>query len=160
MVVRLARTSRVVTFSLVRRLPVLLVLACVAAQPATRGALLATALTIATHGSHHAHSVSVVADEGHFDLVFSHHESGGHDHGDAPHGEDGTTSLDEGDHVLHLSGDDAAGAGSRRAGLDPAPPLAMAIAIRFAVVPVSHLRAPPQARARSSDHLKTVVLRL
>jgi hypothetical protein len=137
---------------------VLLMLACAVERPVAGSGLLAAAWTLALHG--HAHSLSVVAEEGHLHLVLAHDETAGHGHGGVPHRDDRTTSFSEGDHVFHLSGDDAASTAPRRAAPDPSPPLAAMAALHFDTAPVWLCRPSPEPRARASDHLKTVVLRL
>jgi hypothetical protein len=134
---------------------VLLMLACAAGQLVP--GLLTSALTLALHG--HAHSVSVVAEDGHLHLVLAHDGPGGHEHRGVPDRDDRTTSFSERDHVFELSGDDAASTRPRRAAIDPPPLLAVTLAIHFDT-PLWLLRPSPEPRARSSEHLKTVVLRL
>ena len=140
-----------------RKLFVLLMLACAGAQTATGSALLATALTLGLHGSHHAHSVAVVAAEGHLHLVLSHDAGAEHDHDAFPHPGVSLTSFSEGDHVFDL--EETATATPRRAGLDPAPPLAMVVTTPAAPAPPWVVHSPPEPRARGVDH-RTVVLRL
>ncbi len=141
-----------------RKLAALFLLASAATQPAAGSVLLASALTLWLHGSSHAHAVSVVAEEGHLHLVLSHDEGAERDHGHAP--SHGGPWFAGDDHVFHVTGDDAEVATPRRAAPDPAPALAMAVALPSAPTPARPSRPSPEPRARSSDLLRTVVLRL
>jgi hypothetical protein len=141
-----------------RRLVVPLALACAGAQLAPGSAFLASLLTVGIHRSDHAHVVALVADQGHLHLVLSHGERGGHGHGGARQHDDRSTSPSETDHVLHVAGDDAANTTPRRADIPPASPLA--VAALPTPVPVWVLRPSPEPRARSSESLRAVVLRL
>ena len=143
-----------------RKLVIPLVLACAGAQVAPGSALLARLLTLGIHRGDHAHAVALVADQGHLHLVLSHGERGGHAHGGAPKHDDRQTSPSETDHVFHVAGDDAANRTPRRADISPASPLAVAVSALPTPVPVWVLRPSPEPHARSSDPLRTVVLRL
>jgi hypothetical protein len=142
----------------VRKLVVPLVLAWIGAQSAPGSALLASALTFGLEANGHAHSVSLVADEGHLHLVLSHDPRGGREQG-AEHDGDLAISTAEGEHVLHLTGDDPASSPSRRAGFAPAP-AATTLAVVTGPAPRWLLRPSPQPRARGSESLRTVFLRL
>jgi len=145
----------------IRNLVVPLALACAGLQLAPESVLLASALTLALDASDHAHSISLFADEGHVDLVLSHEELGGHHPGGAHHHGDPRSATSERDHVFHLTtADDAANTMSRRAGLAAGPALATAIAVLPAPTRLWAPRPSPDPRARSSDFLRTVVLRL
>ena len=142
-----------------RKLVIPLAFACAGAQVAPGSAFLAS-LTLGIHRSDHAHAVSLVADHGHLDLVLSHGERGGHAHGGGPQHDDRQTPSSEADHVFHIACDDAANPTPRRADIPPASPLALAVAPLPTPVPVWVLRPSPEPRTRSSDSLRTVVLRL
>jgi hypothetical protein len=143
--------------SWIRKLVVPLVLAWIGAQSAPGSALLASALTFGLQANAHAHSVSLVADEGRLHLVLSHDQRGGHDRA---HDGDLAISTSQGEHVLHLTGDDAASSPSRRVGLAPAP-AATALAVLIGpAAPRWILRPSPRPRARGSESLRTVFLRL
>ena len=144
--------------SRMRRLAALLTLVCAATQPAAGSALLASALTLGLHGSPHAHSVSIVAEEGHLHLVLSHDEGAHRDRGRALNHYG--PSFAESDHVFHMTGEDAAGVSPRRAALDQTPPLSMVVALPSAPMPTWDGRPSPELRVRSSDLLRTVALRL
>ncbi len=146
--------------SWVRKLVLLVVLACAWAQVAPGGMLLASSLALGLHASDHAHSVALVADAGHLHLVLSHDEQTRQDAGGASHHGDRATSAPERDHVVHLTAGDDAATATRRAGLAPAPAVATAVAVLPAPTPMWVLRPSPQPRARSSDSLRTIVLRL
>jgi len=141
-----------------RKLAVPLALACAGTHGASGSALLASTLTL--HASDHAHSVSLVPDEGHLDLVLSHDERGGHDQRVAWHHGDPAASASERDHVLHLTDDDTANTTPRRAGLAAVPAAATAVAMLPAPTLLWVRHRSPDPRARSSDFLRTVVLRL
>jgi hypothetical protein len=144
-----------------RTLVVSLVLACAGLQLAPESVLRAIALTLSLDASDHAHSISLFADGGHVDLVLSHEELGGHHPGGAHHHGDPTSATSERDHVFHLTtADDAANTMSRRAGLAASPALATAIAVLPAPATLWLLHHSLEPRARSSDSLRTVVLRL
>lgn len=143
-----------------RKLVVPLVLACAGTQVAPGAALRASALTLGLHESDHAHSVSLVAEEGHLHLVLSHDERGGQDPGGARHHGDPATSTSERDHVFKLTDDDAANTRPRRASFAPALAIATAVGVLRAPTPLWIVRSSPEPRARSSDFLRTVVLRL
>jgi hypothetical protein len=132
--------------------------------------VLAGALTLGFHGDNHpAHSFSVVAEQGHLDLVLSHRpqeprrgsERGAHDHASTPHHDDLPSLFSEENHVFHLTGDDATRATPRRSVADAVPLLAIA-----AVLPppapraATLLLASPEPRIRGVDYLRTVVLLL
>jgi len=144
--------------SWIRKLVVPLALAWIGAQSAPGSALLASALTFGLQANGHAHSVSLVADEGHLHLVLSHDRRGGRDQG-AAHDGDLAISTTQGEHVLHLTGDDSASSPSRRAGVAPAP-AATTLAVLTGPAPRWVLRPSPQPRARGSESLRTVFLRL
>lgn len=135
-------------------------LACVGAQILPGSALHASALTVGLHASGHAHSVALVAEEGHLHLVLSHDERGDQDQGGARHQSDRATSTSERDHVFELTADDAANTRLRRASYDPAPAIAMAVEVLPAHTPRWVLHHSLEPRTRSSDSLRTVVLRL
>jgi hypothetical protein len=141
-----------------RKLTVLLALACAGTQIAAGSALLMSTLALGFHASDHRHSVSLVADEGHLHLVLSHDERGGQDPGGAWHHGDPTTSVSKGDHVVHLEDNDGVNT-IRRADL-AVPAAAPAVAMLPALSPRSVPHRSPEPRARSSDLLRTVVLRL
>lgn len=144
-----------------RNLVVPLALACAGLQLAPESVLLASALTLGLHASDHAHAISLVAEEGHVHLVFSHDGRGDPDHGVAEHhGDPAATSTSERDHVFHLANDDGANTTSRRAGATTATAAATALAVLPAPALVWVPRRSPEPRARSSDLLRTVVLRL
>ena len=145
----------------IRNLVVPLALACAGLQLAPESVLLASALTLALDASDHAHSISLFADGGHVDLVLSHEDLGGHHPGNAHHHGDPTSATSERDHVFHLTtAGDAANTMLRRAGLAPSPALATAIAVLPAPATLWLLHHSLEPRARSSDSLRTVVLRL
>jgi len=141
----------------IRKLAALVMLVSAVTQPAAGSALLASAAVLGLHRSSHAHSVSVVAEEGHLHLVLSHDDRarGDHDHAPSPSG----PSFAEPDHVFHMTGDDAASATSRRVALDPTPPLAIAVVLPSTPALAWSSRPSPETRARSSDLLRSVVLR-
>ena len=141
-----------------RKLGVLLMLACACASPATGSALLARALMVGLHESPHRHSVSVVAEEGHLHLVFSHDARSEHDHAPLPPGESMRTSFSGGDHVFHLAVADTAS--SRRSPLDSLPPPVLLVALRPPLDAPDVLPPSPETLARGADQLRTVVLRL
>jgi hypothetical protein len=151
-----------VTHPRTRALGALLMLACAALQPAVGSAVLASALTLALHGSDHAHSLALVVDEGHLDLVLA-HDGGGdhpHDHDGAPHSGAPHASPVDDDHVFHVAVDEAAGASSRKLSADPAPLLAAPVARPAPRAALSFYRAPEEPRARGAERIRTVVLRL
>lgn len=139
---------------------VVVALACAAAQVAPGAALLSSALTLGLHASDHAHSVSLVADGGHVQLVLSHEERGHRDGAAGRHHDEQASSISETDHVFRLTDDGAASTATRRAGVAPAPAVATAVPVLPAPSPQWVLRASLEPRARSSDSLGTVVLRL
>lgn len=144
----------------IRKLALPLTLVCAGTQLASGSALLASLLTLGLHDSDHAHSVSLVADEGHVHLVLSHEEQGTHHSRNTSHHGDPATTASERDHVFHLTDDDAASTTRHRPGFEPAPLLAAPVAVFPASTPSWLLRASSEPRARSSDLLRTVVLRL
>lgn len=154
-----------------RNAVVALALTCAAVQVAPVSARLAGALSLGLHATAHSHSASLVVDEGHVDVVLSHeaheaHEERGHGERD-PRGRtlavqhrERATSSSETDHVFHLVADDATGTAPRPAGLAPTPAVARADAISSASTPQRVLFRAPGPRSRSSDALRTIVLRL
>lgn len=146
--------------SWVRKRVLPFVLACAGAQVAPGGMLLASALALGLHASDHVHSFALVADAGHLHLVLSHDERSHQDAGDARHHGDPATSAPERNHVVRLTDGDDAATASRRAGLSPAPAVATAVAALPAPAPMWVPCSSPQPRARSSDSLRTIVLRL
>jgi len=134
-----------------------LALACAGAQVAPGAALLASALAL--HASDHAHSVSVVADEGHVHLVLSHDRRGHRDRASAGHHDERATATSERNHVFHFTDEDAAKT-ARRAGVAPALAAVTAVAVMPGPTPLWVLLPSLEPRARSSGSLRTVVLRL
>jgi hypothetical protein len=142
-----------------RRLPLLLLIACAAAQPAIGSPLVASALGAGIRASDHAHSVELRSDGDHVDIVLSHGERSLHDHL-APCGPEHPADLTEADHVLHVTFGDAASATPRRLLQAHAPALTVAAALPVAAArPAAPVRSA-NAHARGPDHLRTVVLRL
>ena len=137
---------------------VLLMLVCAALQAGSGSTLLASAATLALRATSHDHSVSVVAEAGHRHHVLSHEgEEHRHHEGEPRHAD---ASVSERDHVLHVSGDEAASSGSRRVGIDAVPPLAFAVIVPAPAQPAWMPHPAPAPRARGSDLLRSVVLRL
>lgn len=143
-----------------RKLVLPLALACAGLQVAPGSALLAGLLALGIHRGDHAHAVAIVADQGHLHLVLSHGETGDHEHARAPQHDHRQTSPSETDHVLHIAGDDATNTTPRRVDTPPASPPAVVLAALPSAVPAWVVRLSPDAHARSSDPLRTVVLRL
>lgn len=145
--------------SWIRNLAVPFALACAAMQVVPGSAFLASALTLGFAASHHRHSVSLVAGEGHLHLVLSHEERADRHPEVAHHHGDPAVSASEGNHVFHLTDVEASNTTPRRTALAPAP---------IAIITVAWLPAPsrrsvgprPEPRARSSDFLRTIVLRI
>jgi len=131
-------------------------LACMVAPSATGSPLPIRVLAFGLHG--HAHSVSVLADAGHVDLVLSHDERHDHDHGALQHREDLPPSLAEGDHVVHLAGADAIGAAPRRDAAPAVPPPAPWYAAPFPVPAVARILHPAaHPDGLGARHLCTVL---
>jgi len=143
-----------------RKLTVLLMLACASAQPAPGSSLAVSVFTLGIHANDHAHSVALRLDGDHLDVVLSHGERDAHDHGEAPLDHDHPAGVSEGDHVVHITAGDAANATPRRAVLGATPVLAISVALPVVVAPVWAPSGPLEPRARGVDHLRTVVLRL
>lgn len=145
-----------------RKLVLPLVLACAWVQLLPPSPVLVSLLMLAIHRSDHAHTVSLVADEGHLHYVLSHGERGAHAHQGAPHHGDRATPSSEKDHTVHVAGGDAHSATPRRVGHPSVSPSAVAVA--FALLPTSSatslLRRSPEPHTRSSDTLRATVLRL
>jgi hypothetical protein len=100
-----------------RKLAALLLFAWIAAHPATRAPLLLALLSFGhDHPGGHSYSLSLAEDASHFDLVLSHADAAGHEHGDSP-------GCSEGDHVVHLCGDLALREAGRRHDPGAAPVL-------------------------------------
>jgi hypothetical protein len=151
------------------RLVALLILTCAGAHPAGGFPLLASALTLGLHGDQHAHSFSVVAEEGHVDLVLSHLPQeprrgsgrGAHHHASTPHHDDLSNVFSEESHVFHLTGDDAASATPRRSVANAVPLLAIAVTLPSPGPRAAMLfRRSTEPRIRGVDYLRTVVLLL
>jgi hypothetical protein len=144
--------------SRVGRAALVLMFACAGAQAAGLALLpLAITLLLGTHD--HAHQVSIVSEEGHLDLVFAHGERDGRHGADAsPRGEP-SSSLAEGDHVVHLTSERAQTSPSRRSDLAASCALAFVFALPFPTGR-SARRPLPKARARGTDFSRLVVLRL
>ena len=143
-----------------RRLRAALLLACALAHPAFSSALLASAVTLALHGSAHAHSVELVADDGHVDLVLRHVERRPAERCTAPVHAHQHLSHGESDHVLHVASDDATRNPTRKLWADPTPALVAAPPITPTLERRSEYRTPEQPRFRGSEEIRTVVLRL
>jgi hypothetical protein len=141
-----------------RKAVVPLVIACAGLQMAPGPALLTSAL-ILWHTTDHAHAVSLVAEEGHVDLVLSHEGRGDRDRAPAEHHGERAASTSGSDHVFHLRVD-ATRTAPRPAGVALAPALATAVAILPASAPQWIPIPSLDPRSRSSDSLRTVVLRL
>jgi hypothetical protein len=140
-------------------------LLCALVQPAFSSALLASGVTLALHGRAHAHSVALVADDGHVDLVLSHtdrerHDRGSHDHGNDLVHDDTRLAHGESDHVLHVASDEATRVSSRKLSIDPAPAIVVAPAVEAEPELRPGYRAPEQPRFRGAQRIRTVVLQL
>jgi hypothetical protein len=144
-----------------RKVTALLMLASVATQPAA-GSMLATgALLIVLHGSHHAHAISIVSEDGHRHLVLSHDTAGSFDDNRGAVDTDSPApSFSESEHIFHFASDDPVNTAARRRDAAPAPVVAIAAAPPFASAPVAGFRFSLEPRASGADHLRTVVLRL
>lgn len=143
-----------------RRLVVLLALACAGAQSAAGSTLFSSALALGILGSHHAHSISVVAEQGHLHLVLSHADRDAHHPGPVSHHDDLQPVSSESDHVFEIGVDDATRTSPGRALLDPGAPIATIVGAPFVAAQSAVRRSPPEPRARGVDDLRTVVLRL
>ena len=135
-----------------RKLAALLALSWVIAHPAVRAPLLLLALALDDHAAGHSFSLSLGEDARHFDLVLSHADAAGHEHGDSP-------ACAEDSHVVHLCGDLALREAGRRHEPDAAPALMLSFALPSSPVRVrssSHRSATP---VPTGDLLGTVVLR-
>jgi hypothetical protein len=138
--------------SMVRRLSALLMLVCAGAQVSPAAGFLASVLTLRL--SDHAHSVSVVSQGGHLHLVLAHPGGSPHRPEGAPHPGHLPGAFSEGEHVFHISGDEATTSASRRPSVSPIA-VALPAAPARPVVPVAW--AP---RTRAIDPQRPVVLRL
>jgi hypothetical protein len=137
-----------------RKLALLLVLAI------APGSLLAS-VALAVSGSVHAHSPSLIIEDGHLHLVLSHGTAGHAEHAGGHHPEDrGTSTSEPGrDHVLHLI-DGSSASSARRAGLDTLPQIATTPGAFAAIRPRHVAHFPPELRARGSSQMRSVVLLL
>jgi hypothetical protein len=141
----------------VGRLAALLIGLCAVAQSGGGSELLAGAVSLGFHGHHHAHSASIVSEDGHLHLVLSHSEDG-HSGRGAPH--DGRLGeLSGSDHVLHLVTDEPTTT-SRRSDLAFAAAIAASPAVSAPFFARSVLRSPVDQRARGSGSPRPIVLRL
>ena len=140
-----------------RTIVVVLALACMGSRVAPASALVMGALTFGLHTDDHAHSVTLVMDEHHVDIVVTHPGPGD----DASHPHEETLASESDDtHVFHLIQDDAATTTPRRDGFTAphvvtlceayAPRAAWAYRRVSPVTPHFHVLHP----------LKTVVLRV
>jgi hypothetical protein len=140
-----------------RRLTALLALACAGLEPATGLPLFVSALEL--HRDDHAHSLAVVSDVGHVDVVVSHAEDGHHERAAAA-GEDLAPASSDGDHVYHITSSDLPNATQRRVDLAMLPAPALRVALPFAPGMASAERGWSAPHACTFDHLSTVVLRI
>jgi hypothetical protein len=144
-----------------RKVSALSILACVAAQLATGSMPVASALMLVLHGSHHAHAVSLVSEDGHRHVVLSHEmDRSVYDHRGAVDTDGAAAVFSEGEHVFHFASADPADRATRRKGAAPAAVMVIAAASPFASAPASGFRLPPERLVSSADLLRTVVLRL
>lgn len=100
-----------------RSIVVVLALACLGARVAPASALVVGALTFGLHTEDHSHSVTLVPDDDHMDVVVAHIEQA--DDTSHPHG-DPVASGSDAAHVFHLIQDDAATTIPRRDGVSTA----------------------------------------
>ena len=141
-----------------RRWVALAVLASSLAQSSAGALVLAGAAAHALLAGDHFHAFSVVARDGHLDVILSHRPGpapvADRCRGDAP-------AMGETDHVFHVSGTDPLTPGARRGEWAP-PPLAVAAALALppAGVPSAAFRSAAASVAHRPDLLRTVVLRL
>ncbi len=133
-------------------------LALVSALPTASFALLA--LTLGVIGQDHAHHVSVVTEEGHLHLVLGHDKGVDHHHAGSSHHDERSGSFSENDHVFDLTSGDAVSFAGRRAIFAPIPALALPAVLAPFPIARSHVRPPPEPRARGADLVKITVLRL
>ena len=146
--------------SRMRKLAVLLMLACAGAQPALGETLIASALALGIHASDHAHSVALRSDGSHLAIVLSHGEHAAPDQRRAAQGPEHLAGVSERDHVVHFTASETANANPRRALLDAAPVLASTLALATPAAPAWAPAHSHEPRARGVDHLRTIVLRL
>ena len=155
-------TLRPVKSSRLRTLTVFLALACANAQLVLGSSLVASALTLGIYASHaNGHSVGLQRDGNHLDVVLSHGGTHAHHHGDTAEYGDDRPSVSQGDHVVHITVGDLAGATGRRAVVHGSPALATSVALApvAVIVPCAPYRSL-EPRACGVAHLRTVVLRL
>jgi hypothetical protein len=143
--------------SMMRTIFIVLALACLGSRVAPASALVLGVLTFGTHADDHAHSVTLVQDDDHVDVVFAHAEPAN----DAAHQhDDPAASGSDASHVLHLTQDDAATTITRR---DPVPTTHV-MDLRVAYLPrlesTSRLIQPATQHVRRLNPSKTVVLRV
>jgi hypothetical protein len=139
----------------VRRWLALAVLANLLVQPVLPVAM---AELLLAHAGEHAHSISLAADAGHYDLVLSHEPAEPHEHapGEPAHAAHASA---RGDHVVHLSHETESWQTRRLTG-DDAPALmpTLRLPAPFAAsAPANAVVAAPPRDLRAS---RTVVLLL
>lgn len=144
-----------------RKLAVVLALACAHSELLLGPSLVASALILGVYATHgHQHSVVVQFDRDHLDVVLSHGGNGAHRHGESSEHTDHGTSVSQGDHVVHITAADVASGTARRAVVD-SPVLAISVALApVGVAPVWPPSRSVEPRARGVDQLRTVVLRI
>jgi len=135
-------------------------LACAAVEPATGSPVLGSALRIVLHSGDHSHSVALLSDAGHFDLVLSHSDGDSREHDGATRDALAPLPSSSGEHVFHLTSDDWLSATQRRLDLAAADASVPALSVPLGVVSLRGLRVASAPRARSADHLSTIVLRI
>jgi hypothetical protein len=124
------------------------------------GQTLLAGVLLLEHATDHAHTVSLVPEEGHVHLVLSHERPGDEDRAPAEHHNATTQSASEGDHVVHIGDLRATSTPPRPSGVPPTPTITTAVAMLSA--PAARLPLLPSLdpHSRSSDALRTVILRL
>lgn len=143
-----------------RRLAVLLMLACAGVEPAMGSPVLGGALRLILHPGDHSHSVALLSDAGHFDLVLSHAADETHEQPDATADAFAPTPPTRSDHVFHITGDDLLSATQRRVDLAASPASALGILRSTAIPSTRRVCASSAPHAHRFDHLSTIVLRI
>jgi hypothetical protein len=108
----------------------------------------------------HGHEVSVLADAGHIDLVWSHAASAASDGLHAAERHLHSVPASEGGHVIHLTSSDVARDSMRRGGQSDVQAVSLTLPLPYERLLISAPASPRERLASVAPSLQKIVLRI